>query len=702
MDFKERLLNEIKALKVDSFTDRLLNKKLGIYSTFEKREVTKALDSMVKDGVLVSVEKGSYALKEKCDVIRGVLRGNRRGFAFLLREDGGRDLFIPHRSLNGAQHGDTVYALPVRNTEDEGRVVSVIARGRTSIVGEYVCDRAGRGFVVPDDENYYSDIYIPSSCRGGAKNHDKVVADIYDFDTGKNPAGEIKEILGKANSVKADTLSIIREHGFFERFPDEALYDAERLDKPVVNKDLSGREDFRNLLTITIDGEDARDFDDAVTVEKTEGGYILYVHIADVSHYVKQDSVLDAEALKRATSVYLPNMVLHMLPPALSNGACSLVEGEDRLTLSCVMEIDFSGKVVADRIVESVIKSNHRMTYSAVQKILDGDAGLIDEYADVYDMIKNMRDLERILNAKRRARGSINFIGEEPKFTLSEDGRVLDIAPYPYEESNLIIEEFMLLANETVAEFMYHTELPFVYRVHEAPTNEKIQEFRRFVASFNYKFIAHKTVHASEYQKLLDEIHGSPEERIISRVMLRSMQKAKYAVDNGGHFGLALDYYCHFTSPIRRYPDLMIHRIIKSMLSGKLTGAEIKKTEMRAEKAAAVSSEREIAAECAERDADDYFRMLYMEDKTGEVYDGIVSGVTAYGVFVQLKNTVEGFISLEKLPAGRYKFDEGRFTLSSGKNSFSLGDNIRIEVEGINRDLRRVNFLVYEEKNGRR
>ena len=697
MEFKERLLNEIKSAGLDNFSDRLLNRKLGIYSTFEKREVTKALDELVQDGVLVSVEKGNYTLKDKCDAVSGVLRGNRRGFAFLIRDDGKADLFIPHKGLHGAQSGDKVYVVPVKGTADEGKVVAVIERGKRQLVGEYTSDRAGHGFVVPDDESYFSDVFIPTAGRGGAKNKDKVVVNIYDWDSGKNPVGEITEILGRANTIKGDTLAIIRDHGFYENFSKEALYDAERINKPVDMKEIAKRTDYRDLLTITIDGADAKDFDDAITVERRGDGFVLYVHIADVAHYIKQDGILDTEALKRATSVYLPNMVLPMLPEAVSNGVCSLQENLDRLTLSCVMEIDKTGKVTGNKIVESVIRSNHRMTYDDVQKILDGDKKLIEKYADVYDMLTCARDLERILNAKRRNRGSINFISEEPKFTI-KDGKVLDVAPYPYYESNLIIEEFMLLANETVAEFMYHTELPFVYRVHEAPNKEKVLEFKKFVSSFNYNFVVHQSMHASEYQKLLDDIKGTAEERIISKVMLRSMQKAKYTTGNAGHFGLALEYYCHFTSPIRRYPDLTIHRVIKKMLTGQLSGAEITKTLIRCEKAAAISSEREIAAECAERDGDDYFKMLYMADKSGEVYDGIISGVTGFGVFVQLQNTVEGFISLDKLPAGKYKFDEGRFTLSSGKHVYSLGDKIKIKVDGISREIRRVNFSVYEEK----
>ncbi len=698
MNFKEQLLEVANNLQCDTFTDRLLCKKIGIYSTFEKKEVTKALEELVADGELLSFDKGEYSLATRSRAVKGIIKGNRRGFGFLIRSDGGADLFIPHKGLHEAQHGDTVYAMPVRGTKDEAYVVSVIARGRSEIVGTYTCDRAGRAFVVPDDDNYYSDIYVPSAKKKGARNNDKVNVKIVSYDTGKNPEGEVIEILGKADTVKGDTLSIIRDHGFCEYFPTEVLREAERLDKPVDLRAIGRREDYRNLLTITIDGEDARDFDDAISIEKKDDRYVLYVHIADVSDYIKQDSVLDVEALKRATSVYLPNMVLPMLPPAISNGVCSLNEGVDRLTLSCVMDVDFSGKVVANKLVEAVIRSNHRMTYTNVTKILNGDEEKKKEYADILDMLGHMHELQGILSAKRAARGSINFINDEPKITLDENGKVLNVEPYPYDRSNLIIEEFMLLANETVAEFMYHTELPFVYRVHEAPQKEKLKVFSNLAKAFGYNFPIRQTVHPTQFQELLDEIAGTPEEGIISKVMLRSMQKAKYTVNNLGHFGLALDYYCHFTSPIRRYPDLMIHRVIKAMLAGRMTGGAIPKTQSVCERAAAVSSEREIAAEMAERDADDYFKMLFMEDKIGEVYDGIISGVTNFGLFVQLQNTVECMISTDKLPKAKYEFNETRYNITGGGRVFALGDKIKIKVDSVSRDIRRINFTLYEEE----
>ncbi len=696
MEFKDKLLKEIEMAKLDGFTERQLCKKLKMYTTFEKQVVSKTLTDLVNDGTLMIAEGGTYAFVKKADLIKGALKGNRRGFAFLIRTEGGADLFIPNRSLHGAMHGDTVFARHIKGTVDEGEVVSIITRGISQIVGTFRSEKNGAGFVIPDEDNYFSDIYIPASKKNGARTNDKVVAQIVDY-KGKSPDGVISEVLGKTDTVTGETLAIIRSYGFFEKFPTPVLADAERVASNIDIKEFQRRKDFTKLLTITIDGDDARDFDDAISVEKLPNGYKLYVHIADVSHFVKQGGILDNEAIKRATSVYLPNMVLPMLPEALSNGACSLVENENRLTLSAVMTVNKNGVVSDYEVVESVICSNHRMTYSNVGKILDKDKKLCKEYADIVEMLDNAADLAKILNAKRKARGSINFQSRESKIVLNADGSVKSIERYPYELSNNIIEEFMLLANETVAEFMYHTQLPFVFRVHEKPSAEKLEVFKQFVSAFGYNFLIRQNVYPMQFQEMLDKIKDTPEEGIISKVMLRSMQKAKYTVRNLGHFGLAADYYCHFTSPIRRYPDLMIHRVIKMMLAGKLVGAQIPKMEAACDKASVVSSEREIAAEQAERDADDYFKMLYMADKVGNVYDGYISGVTSFGLFVELDNTVEGLISIENLPHGKYEFIEKKYILKGVGRTFALGDKLKIKVISITKDLHRVNFVVYEE-----
>lgn len=697
MNFKEKLMYEITALQADTFTDKLLFKKMNIYTPFEKKAITQALTELVADGELINVGKGKYTLSSSAGIIKGKLQGNRRGFAFLLRDDGD-DLFIPHRALNGAMHGDTVFAKIVKGTVDEAEVISIFSRGVTSLVGTFTCENTSSGFVIPDDDSYFCDIYVPFLKRNGAKNNDKVTVKIVDYKSGKNPEGEITEILGKANTVKGDTLAIIRSHGFFEEFPNEVIDEAQKVSKPIDKREFGHRQDFRDLLTITIDGEDARDFDDAISIEKLDNGYKLYVHIADVSYYVKAGSLLDKEALKRATSVYMPNMVLPMLPEALSNGVCSLSENEDRLVLTAIMNVNKQGIVTEYEIVEGILQSNHRMTYTNVTKILDGDKEVREKYSDIVPMLETMAELAKILNAKRHARGSINFVSRESKIILNADNSVKSIERYPYEQSNNIIEEFMLLANETVAEFMYHTELPFVYRTHEAPSTEKLETFKQFVSAFGYKFDIHQKVYPMQFQELLNEIKGKNEEGIISKVMLRSMKKAKYTTTNTGHFGLAADYYCHFTSPIRRYPDLMIHRVIKAMLNGKITNANISKFEMACDTAATVSSEREIASEQAERDIDDYFKMLYMLDKVGLVYDGYISGVTGFGIFVELANTVEGLISLEDLPHDKYEFLDKQYILKGNNHAYTLGEKVTVQVASVNRDARCVNFVLYENK----
>lgn len=697
MDFKEKLFTMIKSLKTDVFTLRSLYKKLGFYTAFEKREVDKAIKELVTDGALVAVGEDKFALKAaKAQVFSASVRGNRRGFAFITDENGG-EFFVPHRGLHGAMHGDTVVAKRVPNTQDEAEVVSVSERGVKTLVGTFAAEKTGAGFVIPDDDSFFSDVYVPFERRNSAKNGDKVVVKITGYKKGKNPDGQIIERLGKKGTVKGETLAIIRSHGFLEEFTPEAVDYAQKAAHPLTARDTAGRKDFTGLLTITIDGEDARDFDDAVSIEKIQGGYRLYVHIADVSHYVKTGSALDKDALKRTTSVYLPNMVLPMLPEVLSNGMCSLMEGQIRLTLSVTMDVDFNGKVTASEINESIIRSAHRMTYTKVQKMLEGDGELLKEYADLGEMVKNMSALASILNRKRAARGSINFAGREAKITLNDDGTVADIQPYPIAESNNIIEEFMILANETVAEFMFHTELPFIYRTHEPPQTEKLDALKTFVQALGYSFAPRQKVYPADLQKLLDEVQGKPEETIVSKVMLRSMQKAKYTVNNIGHFGLASDYYCHFTSPIRRYPDLMIHRVIKQMLEGKAGEAASDKTRALCQSAAAISSEREVAAEQAERDADDYFKAVYMEDKIGEVYEGIISGVTSFGIFVELFNTVEGLIALEVLPPDRYEYIEAKYQLKGAKRSYSLGDRITVQVTRADRELRRVDFEPYEK-----
>lgn len=697
MSFKDKVLGQIEASGLKDFTSKGLCKKLGIYASFERKILFDALKELANDGKLVQVSEDRYLLPTDESLVRGVLRGNRRGFAFLIREDEGPDLFVPNRLLHGALHKDTVVARLAANpaVSDEAEVVKVVERGVSEVVGTLEKQKAGYGFVRSDDDAYFSDVFVPAAEIRNIRNGSKVVVKLTEFG-GKNPVGQIKEVLGKGGSVDADILAIVRSHGFKESFSETATKEAEQLAAESVQREIKRRTDFRDLLTITIDGDDAKDFDDAVSLEKNGEGYVLYVHIADVSHFVRPGSAVDREALERTTSVYLPNVVLPMLPESISNGCCSLVEGEDRLTLTAVMKLDFDGKVKETDIVKSVIRSNHRLTYKLVAAMLDGDEKLKKEYADVFGMISEMKKLSDLLADARHRRGSIDFVTHESLITLNETKTsVENIERYPVLASNDIIEEFMLLANEQVAEFMCRAEYPFVFRVHGEPQKEKLEIFQKFVEGCGFQFKVRNKLYGKQLQSLLEEVKGSETESIINKVMLRSMQKAKYSTENEGHFGLALEYYCHFTSPIRRYPDLMIHRVIKMMLDGRLEGAAIKKAEEDCEIVAALSTEKEREADLTERDADDYFKAMFMEDKVGDVTEGIVSGVTGSGVFVELENTVEGYAPLSALPKDRYAFDEKRYRLKGTKRSFGLGDKVTVLVTGASTNARRVDFELF-------
>lgn len=685
MGFEFKITEKIEKLKIDGMTCREIANKLGFYSKFEVGEIQKVLDSMVSSQKL-KTKSNRYFKAKQVKKIKGVLRGNKRGFAFLAREDGGEDLFVPHKNLKGAQHGDTVYCVITKG--DEAKVVDILERGIKRLVGTYEKGK-NYGFVIVDDNSYYSDIFIPKGFDLSAANNTKVICEITKY-TEKSPEGKIVEIIGKAGEKQSEVLSILKSYGFFNTFPKETEIEANKMQ----TRYTTNRTSFVDMLTISIDGDDSKDLDDAISVFKYDNYYKLYVHIADVSHYVQKGSVLDKEAFKRCTSVYFPGSVYPMLPPVLSNGLCSLNGGEDRLALTCEMTINYEGDIIDRRIVKSIINNDYAMTYKVVQAILDGDKTLIDKYSKVYDLIKNAYDLAGILNKKRQKRGAINFETKECKVILDEKGNVERIEPYPYLVSNGIIEEFMLAANETVAEFICNLELPFVYRTHEEPDGEKMLEFKKFVESCGFKMEKGK-IHPSKLQKLLAEVEDSPMESIISKVMLRSMKKAKYTVDNLGHFGLAAEYYCHFTSPIRRYPDLQIHRVIKAMLDGKLEN--LQKLESVCAEVAEVSSERERAAEMAERDIDDYYKAEYMLKHIGEIFEGVISGVTAFGVFVELDNTAEGLARMNNLPKDNYEFVEKRYLLKGTKHQYCLGQIVKIQVLGADTDNRKVTFKILDE-----
>ena len=665
----------------------------------EKNRMLSVLDALCEERKIFQNDGGRYGTSEQLGLITGKISGNERGFAFLVPDDQERfpqDFFIPHKNLRGALHGDTVLAEQVyERSDDEARVVSVLSRGYTTIVGTFRKDRRA-GYLIPDEKRFSEDIYIPLSDCYNIKNGVKAVAKITSYPRGKSPGGEIIEVLGEEDDFFAEELSIIRSYGLREEFPEKVENDAQRQQlRGITEKDVVGRYDFRDKLIVTIDGEDTRDIDDAISLEKEGNDYLLGVHIADVSHYVGYRSPLDLEAYERGTSVYFPDRVLPMLPRALSNGICSLNEGEDRFTLSCLMRIDKKGVVKSYEIVEGIIRSTHKMTYHDVTKMLEGDAQTLEKYTLVKDMVFLFAELTTILQTMRNKKGSIALDVKEAKIILDEHNEI-QIPDYQRAFSYQIIEAFMVLANETVAEYMRSIDAPFVYRIHEQPSEEKATVFRAFAQSLGLraKFNA-DDVKPYDYQNLLKSAEGMPIYSVLNRVMLRSMQKARYSPDNVGHFGLASSCYCHFTSPIRRYPDLCIHRIIKEIIHGKYEEAVAKYTDF-VKDAAKQSSERERNAADAERDVDDLYMTMYMSERLGEEYDAVISGVTSFGLFAELPNTIEGFIPLESL-FGEYTHDPDHFRLVGKENSYSIGEEVRVRVIDVDFYRRRTEFRLLEK-----
>ena len=657
--------------------------------SLQASELDEVLNSLLEEGSIIITRKNKYGLTEKMNMVAGRIQGNKKGFGFLIPDNKDlRDLFIPAENLNGAMNDDRVI---VRLTagesgtrKSEGEVVRILKRANARIVGTFE-NGNGYGFVVPDDPRIYQDVFVSKSDFNGAKDGYKVVVEITKWpEARRNPEGIVVEVLGHKDDVGTDIISIIRGHNLPEEFPIEVENQAGKIPELVSDVDIAKRRDLREKTIVTIDGEDAKDLDDAVSLEiLPDGNYLLGVHIADVSQYVFENSYLDKEALKRGTSVYLIDRVVPMLPKRLSNGICSLNPQIERLTLSCDMVIDKKGKVKEYEIYESVIKTRERMTYENANKILAGsDPMLTERYGYLIDTFRQMEELMLILNKKRRLRGSIDFEFEETKIILDEKGRPIEIKPYERGISERIIEEFMLVCNETVAEHMYWKEIPFIYRVHEDPDAEKLQAFNEFIFNFGYHLKGIAEIHPKALQQLTDQIKGTKEERIINTLMLRSLKKARYTSESMGHFGLAAKYYCHFTSPIRRYPDLMIHRIIKEDIHGKLTEKRLKHLHSIIESIAEQSSIRERAADEAEREVEDLKKAEYMKDRIGEEYDGIISGVTSFGMFVELENTIEGLVHMSNMEDDYYQFDETHHMLigERRRRTFRIGDSVRIKV----------------------
>lgn len=667
----------------------------------EFKAFKRVLKSMEKEGLIIRTKKEKYGVPERLGLIRGTLQVHQKGFAFLLPElEGEKDVFIPGSALNGAMNGDVVLVEITKEDKNgkkrEGEVVEVIERTNNEIIGVYE-DSQNFGFVVPEDPRLNSDIFISKKDKNGAKTGDLVICEITKWaEKRKSPEGVIKEILGKKGDKGLDILTIIKKYGLPEEFPQKVLNYAEGIPEEIDEEEYRRRKDLREVRMVTIDGEDAKDLDDAVSITRLDGGkYRLGVHIADVSHYVREKNPLDKEALKRGTSVYLIDRVIPMLPKKLSNGICSLNPKVDRLALSCFMTIDSKGNVLEHEIVESVIRTNERMTYTDITKILEeNDPELMEKYDYLVDDFRAMEELCKILNARRMRRGAVDFDFEESKIILDENGKPIEIKPYERGIANRIIEEFMLVCNETIAEHMFNQQIPFVYRIHEEPDEEKLAKFREFVYNLGYKMKGGEETEPKDLQEILNAVEGKKEEKVVSTLLLRSMMQAKYSPQCVGHFGLAAKYYCHFTSPIRRYPDLQIHRIIKEYLNGRLSESRQKKLIDIVEVAARQSSEMERVAQDAEREVDDLKKAEYMQERIGEEFQGIISSVTSFGLFVELPNTIEGLVHVTSLDDDYYIYDEDHLCLigESSKKVYRLGDEVRVRCSKVDIDNREIYF----------
>lgn len=675
----------------------------------EDREKFESLiNELIAEGRVFETKKGKLASPKDLQMATGTFIGHARGFGFVTPDAGGEDIFIPASETMGAMQKDRVLYKMLHKAEKgkkaDGVIVRILERGQQRIVGTFEAGSKGYGFVVADDKKIAKDIFISRENTKGAVTGHKVVVEITDYgEDRRNPEGKVIEILGHINDPGVDILSVIRRYELAVEFPEEVYAEIEYLGTEVAETDKKGREDLRDLLTITIDGADAKDLDDAVSLKRLgNGNFELGVHIADVSHYVRENTALDKEAYARGTSVYLVDRVIPMLPHKLSNGICSLNPHVDRLALSCLMEVNGRGEVVSHRILESVINSDYRMTYTAVREILeDGTPALLEQYAEILPMLEDMEELRQILGEKRRKRGSVNFDLPESKIILDENGKPIDIKPYEKSIATNMIEEFMLVCNETIAENSFWQEMPFMYRSHQEPDEDKLEKMEQFLRGFGY-YLRKKDgeIHPRELQKVLQKAEDTDEERIITRMVLRSMMQARYTAENGGHFGLAAKYYCHFTSPIRRYPDLEIHRMIKKMLHGELDEKASAYYRRKMPDWAKHCSKQERVAEDAERDTDALKKVEFMEDKVGQIYEGIISGVTNWGIYVELPNTIEGMVALSQMDDDYYEFDEKKMLVfgKRTKKSYRLGDKVVVSVAKVDRMMGTIDF-VFEEEN---
>lgn len=656
------------------------------------------LTELLNEGKITISKKGKYSIPQE-EYRQGLFIGNEKGFGFVEVEGEEEDYFIPKGNVNGAFHHDMVLIAvdPIQTGKrKEGKVIKIISHEIREVVG-YFQKNKSFGYVIPDNKKIFSDIYIAGKDTKGAVDGHKVVAKIKTYDTkDRKPEGVITEILGHVNDPGVDILSIVKNYDIPCEFPEEVMEQIENIPSEVAEEDKVGRFDIRGLQTVTIDGEDAKDLDDAITLTKEDGIYTLGVHIADVSHYVTENSPLDKEAVKRGTSVYLVDRVIPMLPHKLSNGICSLNQGEDRLALSCIMKINEKGEIVDHQVKETLINVDRRMTYTAVNDIITNkDEATIKQYEDFVPMFNLMAELSKILRDKRYKRGAIDFDFPECKIKLDEKGYPISIEPYDRNAATKIIEDFMLAANETIAEYFYWQQVPFVYRNHEKPDSDRMKALATFITNFGYSVkLSGEEVHPKEIQKLLNNIEGTPEEAMISRVTLRSMKRAEYTPECLGHFGLAAKYYTHFTSPIRRYPDLQIHRIIKECINGKMTDKHAEHYKSILPEVTKNCSTNERRADDAERDTEKLKQAEYMRGQIGEEFVGVISGVTNFGLYVELPNTIEGLVHVSNMCDDHYIYDEDSFSMTgeATKKTYKLGQPVRIRVEAADKLTRTIDF----------
>ena len=699
------LLEQRKRLIYDFICDELYVpmklKELAILMQVPKRdraELTRVMDALVEDGKVELTKKGKYIKSEK-KYETGVFTSHPKGFGFVTIEGMDEDIFIPAEQVNGAMHMDTVQLVISPTTggkRREGTITKILSHGMNEVVGTYE-DNKTFGFVVPDNPKIAKDIFIPKERSMGAVTGHKVIVAITDYGKdGKKPEGKVTEIIGHINDPGVDIMSLVKAYNIPVEFSPKIMRQVENVSNEVSEADMAGRLDLRDWQMVTIDGEDAKDLDDAVSLTKEGDLYCLGVHIADVSNYVQEHSALDVEAEDRGTSVYLVDRVIPMLPHKLSNGICSLNAGENRLALSCIMMIDEKGKVVDHKIAETVIKVDRRMSYTSVKKILaDQDKAERAEYKELVPMFEMMEHVAAILRKKRMKRGSIDFDFPETKIILDKSGRPVDIKPYERNVATRMIEDFMLIANETVAQDYFWQEVPFVYRTHENPDEEKIKKLSTFINNFGYTLhIGSDEVHPKELQKLLSKIEGTEEEPLISRLTLRSMKQAKYTTECTGHFGLATNYYCHFTSPIRRYPDLQIHRIIKDCLRGRMNAKKAEHYEKILPEVAKHASEMERRADEAERETDKLKKVQYMKERLGQEFTGVISGVTSWGFYVELPNTIEGLVHVTALEGDYFQFSEETYELIGEHTNihYKLGQTVTVIAVDVDEVMRTIDF----------